>query len=152
MTSAITKINDTRTTRGWVGYDGDCPLCVGLARRFERTLRRRRFDVAPLQTPWLRERLGLPADDAPTEMRLLTLEDQVFGGADAVIEIARHVWWAWPVFAFAQMSAGRAILHAGYRWIAKRRNCLGGACRVRQRTTNLVFVYLASVYAWTALK
>ena len=41
-------MTDLEEIRGWVLYDGDCVLCIGLARRFTPLLRRRGFVMAPL--------------------------------------------------------------------------------------------------------
>ena len=51
------------------------------------------------------------------------------GGADALVEIARRIWWAWPLFALAQLPGAMLVLRAGYRKFAANRHCLRGACR-----------------------
>jgi len=52
----------------------------------------------------------------------------VFGGAAAVAEMARRVWWAWPLWAFSRLPGAMRPMHATYRWIACRRSCANGAC------------------------
>src|SRR3989442_814760 len=81
---------ESKRLTGWVLYDGECGLCTGWARRFGAVLNRRRFELAPLQTPWVRERLGLVPGVVLTEMRLLLSDGSIYGGADAIIEIARR--------------------------------------------------------------
>ncbi|MBI2929964.1 MAG: DUF393 domain-containing protein [Verrucomicrobia bacterium] len=120
---------------GWVLYDGECRLCADSARRFAPTLGSRGFELAPLQTPWARERLALSASAAPTEMALVRNDGRVFGGADALVAIARHVWWAWPLFAVAHLPGMLPVLRAVYRRLAERRHCFGGACAGPRRVT-----------------
>jgi len=91
-------------------------------------LHRRRFALLPLQTPWIRERLG--EDGSPTEMRLLTPEGAVYGGADALIRIAQAIWWAKPLSWISRSPGAKLALRRGYQRVAARRYCLGGACQV----------------------
>lgn len=116
-----TEITDNISNQ--VLYDGDCALCTAWARRFERTLRRRGFTLRPLQAAG-----GATVD--LTEMRVVT-RDGNFGGADALVQLARRIWWATPLFVAAQFPGAMPLLRRGYRWLAKNRYCLGGKCRVR---------------------
>ena len=117
--------------QGWLFYDGDCALCRHLAARLEKILTRRGFDLAPFQVPWARECLDLDLSEPWVEMRLLTRDGRQLGGADAIIFLARRIWWAWPLFVIAQLPGLRPVLWAGYRWVAARRHCLGGHCSAR---------------------
>jgi predicted DCC family thiol-disulfide oxidoreductase YuxK len=123
----------TETAQGWVLYDGECSLCTDAAARFAPMLRRHHFDLAPLQTPWVQQRLGLKPDEALTEMKLLTEDSRIYGGADAFMQITRRIWWAWPLFAISFLPGIKSLLRALYRKIAARRNCIGGQCKVKQR-------------------
>src|SRR5438093_4027277 len=95
--SVNSEITDIRKVEGRVLYDAGCPFCVRLARRFQGALARRRLELMPLQTPWVRARLGLADSELLAEMRLLRADGKVFGGADALLEIGRRFWWAWQV-------------------------------------------------------
>src|SRR5262245_7679672 len=117
--------------QGWVFYDGDCALCRALAGRFEKTLTRRGFDLAPLQASWARECLDLDLSEPLTEMRLLTRDGVQLGGADAILFLSRRIWWAWPLYLIAKLPGSRPVLQAGYRWMAARRHCVGGRCVAR---------------------
>ena len=119
--------------RGWVLYDGDCPLCCAAATRFEPLLQRHGYQFAPLQTPWVRERLGLQPNAPLDEMKLLAADGNVFGGAEAVVQIARAIWWAWPLFALAQIPGVKHLLVAIYCRVAANRQCLSGVCGVTLR-------------------
>jgi len=127
VNAVITK-RTTETAQGWVLYDGECPFCIAVITRLARTLRRHHFDLAPLQAPWVQKRIGLKPGAPLDEMKLLTDGGRVFGGADAWMEIARRIWWAWPLFALAQIPGAMIFLHVIYRWIAANRHCLNGAC------------------------
>lgn len=130
-----TEITDNVKSNGWILYDGDCGHCVRLAEYFRGALTRRRFELAPLQAPWVRERLGLAEPELLTEMRLLKPDGRMVGGADAVLEIGRQFWWTWPLRWLGRVPAVRQFLKAGYRWVASHRHCAGGACNVVARSS-----------------
>jgi len=115
---------------GWVLYDGDCRFCVRLARSFRPCLAGRHFELMPLQTPWVRARLGLLDSGLLDEMGLLLPDGKVFGGVDALLEISRHYWWTWPLRQLARVPGIKNLLRLGYQWIARHRGCTGGACVV----------------------
>ena len=116
--------------RGWLFYDGECPLCINIVKHAAPTLRRRRFGVATFQSTWVQERLGLTPGDPLTEMKLLMADGKIFGGADAQVQIAKAVWWMWPLFAFAQLPGVMFLLRANYRWVATNRYCFSGKCSI----------------------
>jgi predicted DCC family thiol-disulfide oxidoreductase YuxK len=128
---------------GWVLYDAECRLCANLARHFHGLLAARRFQLLPLQTPGVRERLQIPSPDWMTEMRLLKPDGTVFGGADALLEISRQFWWAWPIQQLAQFRAIRNALHGIYGWIARHRRCASGACVMASKSANRPGRFLA---------
>jgi predicted DCC family thiol-disulfide oxidoreductase YuxK len=114
--------------QGWVLYDGECPICTGAAVRFASLLRRHHFDLVPLQTAWVRKQLGLKPDEPLDEMKLLADDGQIYGGADALAQIARKIWWAWPLFAVAQIPGAIILLRAIYKRIAASRHCSKKVC------------------------
>lgn len=61
--------NDDRSFAS-VFYDADCQFCVNAARRFERVLARRRFELVPLQVPGASAKFGVRDDQLLAEMRL----------------------------------------------------------------------------------
>jgi predicted DCC family thiol-disulfide oxidoreductase YuxK len=118
----------TETIQGWVFYDADCPFCTRWACRTDELLARRGWHLAPLQADWVRLRLNLKDGEPLLEMKLLTADGRILGGADAIIYVARSIWWAWPLFALAQLPGITPVLRAVYRRIAKNRFCFGGHC------------------------
>ena len=123
-----TEITDTVNERGWVLFDEQCHLCRRLARRCAHLLGRHRFALVPLQTPWVKERVEQYGGGLLSEMRLLTPQGALYGGADALTAIARQIWWAWPFYCLAQVPFVRTVWRKLYGWVARRRNCLGGNC------------------------
>ena len=153
MNTETTKTKDGERPDGWVFYDGECRLCAGTVARWRDVLERRGFSFAPLQTDWVRARLGLVQGELPEEMKVLTRDGRLTGGVGGLAELARSVWWAWPLFALAQVRGVRGLLDAGYRRLAANRRCFNGACRVPRRCSLgswLPLLGLPVIYAWAA--
>jgi predicted DCC family thiol-disulfide oxidoreductase YuxK len=132
MISGLTEVTESAEVpsfRGWIFYDADCSSCCDLALRFENLFARRGFRFEPLQHEWVQKRLNLTKAQALEEMRVLTSEDEVFGGADAVILLAREIWWARPLALLARLPSIHALLHRLYRRVAARRTCAIGAAK-----------------------
>lgn len=119
--------------RGWVFYDGICPVCRASVDRWGRTLRLRGFGFATLQTDWVRQLLGLLPGELPGEMKLLLHDGAQHGGVDALIAMGRTIWWLWPLAFVARCPGINALARAGYRWIAVNRYCLGDVCTLPKR-------------------
>jgi predicted DCC family thiol-disulfide oxidoreductase YuxK len=131
MISLITEMTDSKGRKaraGWVFVDGECGFCMSIARRLRPVLEARGFGIATLQDPRVREQLSLPERELLAELRVLAKDGHQFGGADAIVYLARQVWWAWPLWGIAQAPGMRHVLRFAYRWIAIRRHCLSGAC------------------------
>jgi predicted DCC family thiol-disulfide oxidoreductase YuxK len=111
-------------SRGWVFYDAECSFCTSLARRLEPMLLRRGFHCAGLQEPWVGLVLGLRGEELLSEFRVRKASGEVLGGADALLHLARHIWWAWPLYALGRIPSPRDLLRAAYRWFAARRHCV----------------------------
>jgi len=129
--SEITDAKGSRASRGWVFFDRDCTVCTRLARRFRRPLESRGFGLAGLQDPRAQALLNLPPAELLREMRVATSEGKIYGGAEAVVHLARQIWWAWPLFAASRLPGVSRLLDAGYRWFADHRTCSSGVCAVR---------------------
>ena len=101
---------------GTVLYDADCEFCTSIVRRMERVLVRRRFELRPLET-------------AANEMQLRLEDGSLYGGADAIVEIARRIWWTWPLWGLSRAPGVMPTMLGVYRWIARHRGCASGTCR-----------------------
>ncbi len=124
----MTDAKGRHAARGWVFFDRDCAVCTSLARRFRRTLETRGFGLAALQDPRVQTLLALPTEDLLREMRVATGGGEIYGGADAIVFLARQIWWAWPLYAAAKLPGVSRILDASYRWFADHRTCASGSC------------------------
>jgi predicted DCC family thiol-disulfide oxidoreductase YuxK len=125
-----TEMTEVKNERGWVLFDAQCLLCTRLAHRCGPLLKRYGFALLPLQTPWVRESLAKCDADLLSEMRLLTPQGVIYGGADALAALARQIWWARPLYWLARLPLVRAALQKAYAWIARHRSCLGGRCKI----------------------
>lgn len=126
MISELTEITETGESpsfRGWIFYDAACSSCRDLAARFEGFFAARGFHFELLQREWVQQRLNLTKEEALKEMCVLTSAGQVFGGADAVIFLARQIWWATPLAWLARLPWAHALLHRLYRYVAAHRTC-----------------------------
>ena len=87
----------------------------------------------------MQDLLALPPEQLLLEMRVLTAEGKQYAGADSIVYLARHVWWALPFYALARLPGMKVVLRAAYRWVAARRRCAAIVCppahvSVQQRT------------------
>ncbi len=79
-----------RSSQGWVLYDGECQFCLNIVERFNaHVCIAIIFRLAPLQAPWVQRRLGLKPGEPLVEMKLLAVDGTIYGGADALVRIAR---------------------------------------------------------------
>jgi predicted DCC family thiol-disulfide oxidoreductase YuxK len=125
-----TEITDTMNTepRNWVCYDADCALCVRWAGRFRGSLARHGFRLLPLQSPDVRAVLRVPENQLLTEMRVITPDGGVLGGADALVFLSRAV--CKPLFALTCIPGTKPLLRSAYPFLARHRNCDAAGCRI----------------------
>jgi len=117
-----------RHARGWLFFDAECGFCTRFARRVAPILKRRGLAVAPLQDPRVGALLGMSREELLRELRFLLADGTQYGGADAMIAVAREIWWGQPLVWFAKIPGMRDLLHAGYRWVAGQRSCAAANC------------------------
>ncbi|MFZ0819788.1 MAG: DUF393 domain-containing protein [Candidatus Acidiferrales bacterium] len=129
MISLASEFTDAkgRHARGWLFYDRDCGFCTRTAMWLAPALAKRGIAIAPLQDPRVGELLGLSDEALLVEMQVLLADDadsgRQYGGADAVVALAREIWWARPILWFSKLPGGMRALGAGYRWVASHRKC-----------------------------
>jgi len=124
---------ETVKTRGRVGFDALCPVCSGLRNRWHPILAPRGFSFVPLQDPAIADALDLAPGELPGEIQLLLADGRRLGGTDALLYLARRVWWLAPVAWVAMLPGLRAGVDAAYAWVDRNRDCLGDACRAPLR-------------------
>jgi predicted DCC family thiol-disulfide oxidoreductase YuxK len=136
MDSVITEMTDIKNARGCVLFDAECLICTRLAKRFAPLLHWHGFALTSLQTPWVADLLGREKGNTWSEMLLLAPDGTAYGGADALIELTRKIWWARPLYWLSFVPGAKLGLRKAYGWVANRRFCLGGACRAQVAPIN----------------
>jgi predicted DCC family thiol-disulfide oxidoreductase YuxK len=132
LSSEMTDAKGRRAPQGWVLFDRDCRICTSLVRRLRQTFEKRGFGLAALQDPRVAVLLGLPPDQLLREMRVVTTKNEMYGGAEAIVYLAKQIWWGWPVYVAAKLPGVLRILKAGYRWFADHRRCSASKCSIAQ--------------------
>jgi len=124
-----------RHARGWLFFDAECEFCTKLARWIAPILERRGMTLAPLQDPRVGALLGLKREELLRELRFMLSDGRQFGGADAIVALAREVWWARPLAWFSEVPGVTELLRRGYRYVAMHRNCAATQCRATRSAT-----------------
>jgi predicted DCC family thiol-disulfide oxidoreductase YuxK len=113
---------------GWILYDNSCGFCRRWVPWWQRALRRRGFEIAPLQTEWVQAQLKLDDADLLNDLRLLLPDGSQVCGADVYRHATRRLWWAWPVYLFSVTPGLRLVFDWGYRTFARNRYRVSAAC------------------------
>ena len=121
---------------GWVLYDDSCGFCRGWIPLWGPVLRRRGYEIAPLQSKWVRDRLGLPEELLVQDLRLLLANGTRIQGADVYRHILRRIWWAYPLFLASTAPGSRRLFDLGYRWFATNRFRVSRACGLTRPGTS----------------
>jgi predicted DCC family thiol-disulfide oxidoreductase YuxK len=121
-----------RHARGWLFFDAECAFCTRTARWLRPILERRELAVAALQDPRVGALLGLAKEDLLRELRFLLSDGSQFGGADAVLAVAREIWWGRPMVWLARIPGMMEQMRRGYYWFAGRRSCAATRCAVQR--------------------
>ena len=130
LCSELTDTKGSRAAKGWVFFDRECAICSRLAGRFRGVLARRGFGLAALQDPRAASLLAIPAQEMLREMRVVTAEGALYGGANAILFLAGRIWWPRPVYFVGRLPGCWWLLDAGYRWFAAHRRCAGQGCEL----------------------
>lgn len=128
----------TQTTppgRFTVLYDGHCRFCTAQMARLRRWATPDSIDKVDFQEEGALARFpGLTWDDCMKEMKLVSPDGRVHGGADAIARAltTRPVWWllVWPFYIPGIRQIARAIyrLVARHRYRLAAKDCDGGTC------------------------
>lgn len=118
--------------REYIFFDGGCGVCSAGARRWGRLLAAHPIELIPFQAPEADKLLGRnPAEPLPAEMQMLLSDGRLIGGVDVIAEVARRIWWAFPIHLILLVPPLRAIARTAYAWFAKRRRRFSQACGLR---------------------
>jgi len=113
---------------GWILYDDSCGFCRRWVPFWEGALRRRGFDIAPLQADWVRAKLQLNESDLLRDLRLLLSDGSQICGAEVYRYATRRIWWAWPVYLVSVTPGLRSVFDWGYRTFATNRFRVSDTC------------------------
>lgn len=132
MISLTSEFTDAkgRHARGWLFYDAQCGFCTKLARWVAPILAKRGYALAPLQDSRVAGLLGLPPAELLKEIQLLGENGEQCGGADAIVALAREIWWTAPLVWFSKLPGAMQVLRGGYGWVAAHRKCAGTRCAI----------------------
>lgn len=115
---------------GWVLYDDSCGFCRRWIPFWADTLRKRGFDIAPLQSEWVARRLNAPQEDLLADLRLLLADGGQVRGADVYRHVMRQIWWAYPLYVLSVAPLFRLVFDWAYRTFANNRYRVSRACRL----------------------
>ena len=115
---------------GWILYDDSCGFCRRWVPFWEKTLRRRGFEIAALQADWVRQRLQFNETDLLQDLRLLLANGELIQGADTYRYAMRRIWWAYPIYLFSVAPLGKIIFDWSYQKFAAHRHQISRACKL----------------------
>jgi len=127
-----------RHARGWLFFDAECGFCTRIAHSIAPILAKHNLGAAPLQDPRVAELLGMSSRELLREIRFLRCDGTHFGGADAVLEVAKEIWWWRPLGWASKLPGMMAVLHAGYHWVAAQRDCAAEQCHQAHKGHRIV--------------
>ncbi|MCZ6682646.1 MAG: DUF393 domain-containing protein [Planctomycetota bacterium] len=115
---------------GWILYDAACGFCQRWVPYWESTLNKRGFAIAPLQSPWVSEKLRLSPEERHQDLRLLLADGRQIQGADVYRYVMKRIWWAYALYLLSITPILRAVFDRGYRSFATHRYRISKACRL----------------------
>jgi predicted DCC family thiol-disulfide oxidoreductase YuxK len=126
-------MNDSKINPvGWILYDDSCGLCRRWVPFWEKTLRKRGFEIATLQTDWVRQKLRLNDKDLLQDLRLLLWSGEQIRGAEAYRYAMKRIWWAYPLYLVSIAPIGRNVFDWSYRKFATHRHQISRACKLNR--------------------
>ena len=78
-------------------YDGTCGFCSWWIPFWKKVINRAGYEIAPLQSDWVRGRLKIGGDELASDIRVLLSDGTSIDGADAYIYGMKQVWWGFPM-------------------------------------------------------
>ncbi len=114
--------------RGWLLYDESCGFCARWVPSWGPWLRRQGYGFRPLQDPWVAQQTGLHLDDLLRDLRLITLDGQVFCGADVYRQVLASSPWTRTLALLTRIPLLRQLFDGGYRLFARHRYRVSAAC------------------------
>jgi predicted DCC family thiol-disulfide oxidoreductase YuxK len=131
MISLVSEYTDGkgRHARGWLFFDAECKFCTRTAQWIAPILEKRGMSLAPLQDARVGALLGIPPEELLREIRFLLSDGSQSGGADALVALAKEIWWWRPLVWLARVPGMMEVLRKGYARVASQRKCVGECLR-----------------------
>jgi predicted DCC family thiol-disulfide oxidoreductase YuxK len=125
MISLASEFTDVKGRRAhaWLFFDAECDFCTRIASWIAKPMLRRGLGLAPLQDPRVAALLGIEQRELFRAIRYLGPNGITYEGAEALITVARELWWAHPVVWASRIPGAKSLMCAGYGWIARHRKC-----------------------------
>jgi predicted DCC family thiol-disulfide oxidoreductase YuxK len=124
-------VNEPETKpAAWILYDDSCGFCRRWVPFWQNTLRKRGFEIAPLQASWVGEKLQLDDKNLLHDLRLLLANGEQIQGADTYRYAMRRIWWVYPVYLFSIAPMSRNIFNWSYRKFATHRHQISHICKL----------------------
>jgi predicted DCC family thiol-disulfide oxidoreductase YuxK len=130
MISLASEMTDGkgRHARGWLFFDSECAFCTRIAAWLAGPMRRRGLAVAALQDPRVGALLGLSREELLRAICFVVSDGGQFSGTDALLAVARELWWARPLVWISRVPGSMPALRSGYRWGGERWRCRAVGC------------------------
>ena len=116
--------------KGWVLYDGACGFCIWWIPFWRKTINKTGYDIATLQTKWVRDKLTLLPDQHNNDILLLKADGSIIAGADAYIFGMKRVWWSRPLGYFLGLPGMRWLTWRFYNAFNRNRFFISKVCRL----------------------
>jgi predicted DCC family thiol-disulfide oxidoreductase YuxK len=118
-------------SKGWVLYDGMCGFCSWWIPFWKKTINRTGYDIAMLQSSWVREKLALDEELLNKDIVLLFSSGRKLVGADAYIFGMRTVWWSSPLGFILGLPGFRQLTWLFYKLFNRNRFLVSRVCRLK---------------------
>jgi predicted DCC family thiol-disulfide oxidoreductase YuxK len=130
MISLASELTDGkgRHARGWLFFDAECAFCTRISQLLARPLHRRKLATAPLQDPRVAALLGLSRAELLRAIRFVLSDGSQYLGADAVLAVARELWWARPLVWMAAVPGALPVIRAAYSRLTEHTHCPSHRC------------------------
>ena len=116
---------------GWVLYDGACGFCSWWIPFWKKTINKTGYDIAPLQSDWVREEMNLPDELHNKDIVLFFSDGRKLIGADAYIFGMKRVWWSAPAGFLLGLPGFRQLTWVFYKIFNRNRFMVSKVCRLK---------------------
>ena len=124
-------MDENSNIRGWVLYDDTCGFCRSWVPYWRDTLAKQGLDIAPLQSPWVAEKLSLPPETVSDNLRLLLADGTLIEGANVYRYAMKRIWWAFPFYLLSVIPGTSHLFDLGYSIFRRNRHRISRTCGLR---------------------